>query len=316
MNGRFPSLRLALRFSVGVVAAAVFLLVLGRCDWDPTPVEEHTLVVEAFLETSESLPPVLLQQTSPLTAPDSMDNPATGAEVLLTLDGQKVPYESTPAQPGRYVPVQGSTTVPSGVSWRLSVDWNQEKARVGGETPPPLDIRHVCIDVPETPSRAVQVDSLRRDSLDIPADQGYLYPVDVTLRWNPMDQASDTTSWMRAQLQPDASPFASSVVEFFLEPAELRREDRFEHQNGAHQWKGVYAVPVESETAPLPTHTLEAALVRGDTAFASFAQSRTDPERREPISNIEGALGVALAVAVDSVSRVVTDSLSEVSGCP
>lgn len=295
----------------------VVLLVFGRCDWGPSPVEEHTLVVEAFLETSESLPPVLLRQTSPLTAPDSTDDPATGAEVVLTLDGQVVPYEETPNRPGHYVPEHGSTTVPAGVSWHLSVDWGREAARARGQTPPALDIRNVCIDVPDTPSRAVQVDSLRRDSLDIPADQGYLYPVDVMLRWDPEDQGSDTTSWMRAQLQPDASPFASvPVVEFFLEPAELRREDRFEHQNGVHEWEGVYAVPVESETAPLPTHTLEAALVRGDTAFSSFAHSRTDPERREPLSNVEGALGVALAVAVDSVSRVVTDSLSEVSGCP
>lgn len=314
MNGRFSSLNLALRCAVGAVGAVVFFLLLGRCDWGPSPVEEHTLVVEAFLETSESLPPVRLRQTSPLTAPDSTDDPATGAEVVLTLDGLDVPYEPAPARPGRYVPEHASTTIPADVSWHLSVDWGRETARARGDTPPPLDIRDVCIDVPDTPSRAVQVDSLRRDSLDIPADQGYLYPVDVTLQWDPVDQGADTTSWMRAQLQPDASPFA--LVEFFLEPAELRREDRFEHQNGVHQWEGVYAVPVKSETASLPTHTLEAALVRGDTAFASFAHSRTDPERREPLSNVEGALGVALAVAVDSVSRVVTDSLSGVSGCP
>jgi hypothetical protein len=45
--------------------------------------------------------------------------------------------------------------------------------------------------------------------------------------------------------------------------------------------------------------------VRGDTAFAAFAQTRTDPDRREPISNVEGGLGVAVAVSVDSLVRAV-----------
>jgi hypothetical protein len=73
----------------------------------------------------------------------------------------------------------------------------------------------------------------------------------------------------------------------------------------------VYAVPVESGTAPLPRHRLTTSLTRGDTSFASFAQTRTDPDRREPISNVEGGLGVALAVSVDSLAQVVTDSLSQ-----
>jgi hypothetical protein len=55
----------------------------------------------------------------------------------------------------------------------------------------------------------------------------------------------------------------------------------------------------------LPPHTLTTALVRGDTAFASFAQTRTDPDRREPLSNVRGALGVALGVAVDSIARTI-----------
>jgi hypothetical protein len=55
----------------------------------------------------------------------------------------------------------------------------------------------------------------------------------------------------------------------------------------------------------LPRHNLTTALVRGDTAFAAFAQTRTDPDRREPISNVDGALGIATAVSVDSLVRSV-----------
>jgi hypothetical protein len=117
---------------------------------------------------------------------------------------------------------------------------------------------------------------------------------------------------VRAQLRPDADPFPSEVVDFFLEPAEIRREDQFAKTEGRLQWKGVYAVPVDSSDAPLPPHNLTTSLVRGDTAFASFAQTRTDPDRREPVSNVDGALGVALGVSVDSLARTIQP---EVGSC-
>jgi hypothetical protein len=170
--------------------------------------------------------------------------------------------------------------------------------------PPLIALDTVCVDVPATPVQAVQVDSLRRDSLDIPADLGYIYPMDVTVRWNAAlpSSGADTTSWVRVQLRPDASAFPSEVVSFFLEPAEVQREDAFPLRREAREWQGVYAVPVDSSDPDLlPTHSLTTALVRGDTAFATFARSRTDPDRREPISNVQGGLGIATAVAADTL---------------
>jgi hypothetical protein len=197
--------------------------------------------------------------------------------------------------------------VPPRTDWQLRVRWNGTEARARGVTPPPIGIAEVCAKVPAEPVRAVQVDSVRRDSLDIPADQGYLYPIEVRVRWNPLAPSArpDSTYWVRAQLRPDADPFPSEVVDFFLEPAEIRREDQFAKTEGDLQWQGVYAVPVDSSDAPLPPHSLTTSLVRGDTAFASFAQTRTDPDRREPLSNVDGALGVALGVSVDSLSRTI-----------
>lgn len=287
---------------------AGLLLVLARCDWTTEPVPEQSLVVETFLETGEPLPALTLRQTQSLSSADSLAEPASGAEtVTLALGNRAVPY--TEAEPGRYVPTV-DTVVPPRTSWALTVRWNGTTARAEGTTPPPIEMREVCVDVPDTSIRAVQVDSLRRDSLDIPADQGYLYPIDVTVQWADSSTGADQ-SWARVQLRPDASPFPSEVVEFFLEPAEIKREDRFAQRGDARQWKGVYAVPVDSSDAPLPEHDLTTAVVRGDTSFASFAQTRTDPDRREPLSNVDGALGVALAVSVDSLARGLTDALSE-----
>lgn len=302
------SIRVLLRRVALLVGATALLLGVVRCDWTTEPVEEQSLVVEAFVETGRPLPAVTLRETRRLASSgDSLRDAATGGRVRLTLGGRTMAYEASDRQPGRYVPVEANTVVPPDTAWGLQVQWKGTTARAQGVTPPAIDITEVCVAVPDAPSRAVQVDSVRRDSLDIPADQGYLYPIEVRVRWNDLSAAGrpDSTYWVRAQLRPDADPFPSEVVDFFLEPAEIRRERQFARADGRSQWQGVYAVPVGSSDAPLPTHDLTTALVRGDTAFASFAQTRTDPDRREPISNVDGALGVALGVAVDSLSRII-----------
>jgi len=283
--------------AVGVV------LGLARCDWTGPPPEETDVVVEAFLETGESFPPIVLRQTTPLSAGDRTEGgAATGAEVVLTHDGTRVPYQES-GQPGRYEPAVTGVVQPK-VSWALTVQWNGETARAQGQTAASVALTEVCVAVPSEPVQAVQVDSLRRDSLDIPATRDYIYPMDVTVRW-PSDfpsVPSDRTPWLRAQLRPDTPPFSSRVVSFFLEPDEVQREDAFPRVNGGRQWKGVYAVPVDSSASDLlPRHDLTAAFVRGDSAFADYAQTRTDPERREPISNVDGGLGIATAMSVDAI---------------
>lgn len=298
-----------LRIVGGTLLTAGLLFGLMRCDL-AGPVERHSLVVEAFLKTGEELPTITLRQTRPMEAPgDSMSAAARGADVALHLDGRRVLYEPAPDRPGRYIPDTSGGSVSEGVDWELTAEWQGETARAGGTTPPPIEVTQVCVDVPEMPVEAVHIDSLRRDSLDIPAEQGYIYPVDVTVRW-PADglvSGADTTHWVRAQLP--AATFSSEFIGLFLQPAEVRREDQFEQQRDERQWQGVYAVPVEEEEDPLPRHRLTVALTRGDSSFAAFARSRTDPERRDPISNVEGGIGIATAVAVDSMKRTVAPDI-------
>jgi hypothetical protein len=151
------------------------------------------------------------------------------------------------------------------------------------------------------------LDSLRRDSLDIPAEESYIYPVDVSLQWTTAALApgEDTTHWVRPRLSPDTTESGSRVVNFFLEPVDVRREDQFRRQGQGRAWTGVYAVPVADSTSSFPRHDLTVSITRGDSTFAAFARSRDDPERREPISNVEGGLGIATAVALDSLRRPV-----------
>ncbi len=299
--------RHVLRGAGGALLAVGLLLVLGRCDL-AGPVNRQSLVVEAFLETGRSLPTITLRQTRPLSNPgDRRANAAQGATVELVLDGQAISYAESEQRPGRYVPTAGPEEVPARVPWRLTVQWRGAEAQARGMTPPPIEVSEVCIEVPPDPVQAILVDSLRRDSLDIPAEQAYIYPIDVSLRWS-ADQLAvgeDTTHWVRPQLHPDTTESASRVVNFFLEPVDVRREDQFRRRDDQRVWRGVYAVPVEDSTAAFPHHDLSVTLTRGDTSFAAFAQSRDDPERREPVSNVEGGLGIATAVAVDSLRSAV-----------
>ncbi len=299
--------RHVLRSAGSLLLAVGMLLVLGRCDL-ADPVERQSLVVQAFPETGRSLPKITLRQTRPLNRPgDRQARAARGATVELVLDGQTIPYEESAQRPGQYRPVSEVGEVPARVPWRLVVRWQEEVARAQGTTPPPIDLSRVCVDVPSAPVQAVDVDSVRRDSLDIPAEQSYIYPVDVSLRW-PTDQLAvgeDTTNWVRPRLSPDTTESSSRVVNFFLEPVDVRREDQFRMRDGRRTWAGVYAVPVEDSASAFPRHTLTVTLTRGDTSFADFARSRDDPERRDPVSNVDGGLGIATAVAIDSLRDTV-----------
>lgn len=299
--------RHVLRGAGGVLLAVGLLLVLGRCDL-AGPVDRQSLVVEAFLKTGRSLPTITLRQTRPLNNPGNRQaNAAQGATVELVLNGQSIPYEEAAARPGRYVPTTDSGTVRPRAPWRLAVQWQQAEAQAEGMTPPPIELTEMCVEVAPSPVRAILVDSLRRDSLDIPAEQAYIYPVDVSLRWptERLAAGEDTTHWVRPQLRPDTTESSSRVVNFFLEPVDVRREDQFRRQDGQQAWRGVYAVPVEDSTSTFPRHDLTATLARGDTSFAAFARSRDDPERREPVSNVDGGLGIATAVAIDSLRGAV-----------
>jgi hypothetical protein len=296
----------------GQTALSVFLLagallLLARCDLT-SPVDNRPFVVEAFLQTGSPLAPITLRTTQALDAPvGETSAPATGADVTLQLDGQSITFLPVDSVPGRYAPGE-VVTVPPRVPFEMTVRWEGRTATASGRTPPPIDIESAEVTVPSEPVQAILVDSLRRDSLDIPAEQGYLYPIDVTVTWQTdfPETGPDSTYWIRAQLRP-FTDFSSTVVDFFLQPEDVFRERAVSRGRNRRSWTGVYAVPVASKTTPLPRHQMRVSLVRSNAAYAAFASSRRDPDRREPISNVRGAVGIAAGVAVDSV-RITVDA--------
>lgn len=295
------------RLGLTLVMAAL-LLVVSACD-TVEPDRPGRLVLQAFLDAGEPLPALTVRATRALDAPDAGGRLVDDAEVALVLDGQQVDYAAVEDEPGRYAPNVGADAlpVPERSSFELAVRWGSEQARASGRIPPRVAIDSVRLHVPPRPVEAVLVDSLRLDTLATGARQGYVYPIDVDVYWTTRfaEVEADSSYWIRPYLRPSTT--AESVVEdFFVRQDQVLRERSLVlGEGGVRHWRGVYAVPVATATDALPPHRLKVALLRSDEAYARFALTRDDPDRREPLSNVEGGLGIVSGVAIDSLQMAV-----------
>src|SRR5690606_36917301 len=143
-----------------------------------------------------------------------------------------------------------------------------------GRLPPRVEIMNVRAVPAEHPVEAVLLDSLQIDSLQTGARSALVYPVEVTLQWDTSsDAAADSAYWIRAQLKPFTDDLPG-VIELFFRSELIVREDRVRVEDGLRTWTGVYLVPVNNESDPLPEHSLKVSLLRSDDDYARFASSR------------------------------------------
>lgn len=285
------------------IAVLLIFLVLSGCD-SVEPVESSVLVVEGFLDTGKPLPELTLRQTRPIWEPyaDDSTTSVADASVRLDLDGRTVPYYPLPGEAGRYAP-DTSLIVSAESQFALRVQWNEQVATASGTIPPAIQIDSVQVQAPPEPVEAVFLDTLRFDTLGTGAVKGFIYPVEVSIWWTQGSGqwAQESPYWIRAHLNPVIS-FSSTVVDYFLRQDQILQENTIEPDvEGRHRWTGVYAVPVSSQAELLPTHELKVTLIRSGEDYARFASSRGSPERREPVSNISGAIGIFAGISVDSL---------------
>jgi hypothetical protein len=282
-------------------AVIAILLLTARCG-TVEPQEEDLLVVEAFVNADSPLPLITLRRAQVLGTfyREISSFGAEGADITFTLDGLRAEYEPVAGRSGVYRPVDPSIMAASGATFGLRVDWNGTDARAEGIIPPAVRLDSVHTMVPSRPVRAIALDSLRFDTTGV--EHVFIYPVEVIVWWEGTSPADgpDSLLWIRAQLRPEAS-FSSAVINFFLRPEQVIREEAAPRDaDGRRHWRGVYAVPVPDEDAPMPEHSLKISLVRSGRDYARYATSRNAPERREPVSNVHGAIGIAVGISVDS----------------
>ncbi len=287
----------------------VGVMAMAACD-TVEPMEEDLLVVEAFLDAGQPLPPIRVRRTRPRR--ESLANAAmmdvADAEVVLWLDGTQIVYTPDPARPGYYLPPDAALPpVPPRSTFRIEVAWNGQQALATGQVPPRIDLMDVEVAVADSAVQAVLLDSLvlAFDTLNVALDaqEGFIYPVQVTLAWTVdfAETGADSLYWVETSLKP-FDPFSSAVIDFFLLPGQILRERTATRAGGSQRtWTGVYAVPVESKDVALPAHTLRVAVLRSGQDYARFATSRDAPDQREPQTNVTGGLGIVAGVSVDSL---------------
>lgn len=285
------------------------------------PDEEPHVVVEAFLEAERPLPALRLSKTGALDQPYGRSQQALrDADVRLHLDEETVAYAPDEARRGFYRPEGVEAQVLPGTHFELSARWNSREVRAAGRIPAPVSIDSIHVEPAEAPARAIFLDSLFLDPIvfdSLRADgstpgtpeEGYAYPVEVTLWWTaPDDSYGDY--WVRSRLEPDL-PEGSALDDFFLRPEQIQPEEHTAcnevngqacENEGLRAWTGVYGISVSGQEAPFPAHRLRISLIRSGEDYARFASTRRDPARREPVSNVRGGLGIAAGIALDSLS--------------
>lgn len=295
--------------------------VLAACD-TVEPTEGPVLVLEGFLDTGKPLPNIRLRQTKPIAQlyADNGGTAVSDASVNLSIGGEAVTYRPVSGSPGEYEPVAGAVeTVPERSPFSIAVQWYEQLATSSGYIPPAIQIDHVDVNVAEKPVKAVlldsllfdpsRIDSLRLDSLG--TGQTFVYPVEVTVHWTTefAEAGADSAYWVRTQLKPPDS-ISSERINFFLRPEQIQRERRIPRDAAfRRKWTGVYAVPVTSEEDPLPAHQLRIGLIRSGRDYARFASSRDAPDRREPISNVKGGIGIVSGISLDTLIVEVVGTL-------
>ncbi len=278
----------------------VFLLIVGSwvlasCD-AVVPDLPDLPVIEAYVVANQPLPEVSVRSVQSLTTPRSEGTTGRdNADVVLHLND--IPYPYTLLGDGRYGPTDHPVpVVRSGDRFTLEVSLSGRTIRADGLVPPALAISEWTVTPSPDAIPAILVDTLAigLDSLDLGLDaaRGYVYPVQVDVAWNVLGG----NWWMEAQLVPDDA-FSSSILDFFLLPNAVFPEDPAVRS----AWKGVYAVPVPEEDSPFPPHALMVALVRGDRAFANWAEIRANTRSRAGEGNVPGAIGFVGGIALDSI---------------
>lgn len=298
-----------------VFLIAVLLVSSTACDTTPQE-SEPTLVVEAFFDADAPLPPVRVSETVPVSRTSDTAG-VDDAVVTVRLADREFLYRRDVERATVFIPAEedAGVVVTPGSTFRVTVSAGGRQATAAGLVPPRIDLTALGMDVPDEPVSAVFVDTLEigLDSLNLAIDarEGYIYPISVSVRWKQVPRSPVADGyWIQARLIP-RNPFSSSLIDFFLLPEQIFREDAAPVVDepgipvGTRTWSGVYAVPVDRAHDPVPEHVLRVAVLRSTADFARFATSKTNPGRREPVSNVTGGIGFVAGISIDSVSVTV-----------
>ena len=292
------SFRLCVLCAASLAGSLAVSLVWAGCSSE-TPSFRPDVVVEAFLNTGDPLPDVLVRQTMPPSV-SLGDDRLQGALVVIASGRRADTLRAVPGQPGRYRAAAGrpADTVRAATSYRLTVRRGDVLAEAQVVPPPRLRLAAARAFAAATPERGVNLD-LGSFGLGSTVANGYFYAIDVEIEWVP---SPDTSFVVRANLRPGAG---GSTLFFPTDVVSSESTAGVAASTAAgplRRWRRRYLVGVDGPTSPLPPHRVRVALVRGDEAFRQFVETRRTPSQRSPTSNVTGGLGIVAGLSTDSLT--------------
>lgn len=281
-----------------LIASLGLGLLFVACD-SGGPVAPEQLVVEAFIEAAPETPRVIVRRSGIPGEAYSPEQAFVDEATVQVQTGEGV-TALVPATQGAYT---STAALRERSAFTVEVQINGQRALGTGLIPPKIALGGIAVSVPEVPVEAVLLEGFDLDSLGVTIDEGFIYPIEVSMWWaRPQDYTpADSSYWVQARLAPVVE-FSSTVLDFFLLAEEVFQEQvAWQPAAQRYEWTGVYAILVDALTTPLPTHQLDIGLLRSTEDYARFARTRADRDRREPLSNVVGGLGIVAGVAIDSM---------------
>ena len=288
-----------------LVIVTILLLAVAGCD-ATFPEQESTLVIEGYLQPEKPIPPIRVIETDPLTSSKNHTAPLD-ANIQLQIGKQSIRLLPTPDLPGFYSPVDlPDFVIPPLAEFDATIRWQGKEFTASGLVPPSVSIHDVSLNIPDKPEQAILVDTLRLDTLAIQAKTVYIYAIEATVSWTsePFINGVSPDYWIETRLRSTPS-LSSKVLNQFLLTEEIQLERNVPQQDGLYTWKGVYAIEAAGPEAPLPPHDLAITLVRSGNDYARFASALQNAANTEPISNINGGVGILAGIALDSLHMAI-----------
>jgi len=288
----------------------LILIVLGACDVSQ-PESPSLAVVEGFVTSGDSMPEITLRRTRSILERYEINESTAllDAQLQLTISDKTIPYSVTPS--GKYAPLEYVTARP-GAELELEIQWGNQLIFANDQVPQPISLDRVEISISDQPLQSlvlesVFIDPMLLDSLGIQAlgtgaRKELVYIVEAKLYWTEDDQIDDLDDrWIRTQLRPNLDQ-SRRLFNYFFNPETIQRESAIPTNNeGQRSWTGAYAVSIENQTDPIPTHRLRVSIVRSSQAYADFVSGSSNPSEREPPTNIQGGRGIFVALAMDTL---------------
>jgi len=264
---------------ISLISVLFFLFFLSNCEESTNPISlEESIAVQAYLYAGEAVNDIRLNSTIPLDVDTSYAPPINDAEVFLIKNDEIYELESSPGDSGYYHYSGNDLNVVSGDKFRLHILYQEHEINAETIVPDPpnqIELSNSELKVPdfENVDRSTIMDWIENGEMSIDvswegSSNSWYYVTLENIEENPEEIETFKFDRFRLRVFPPIQDTSYQI-----------RQPSLTHI-GEHKIN-VYAVNIE---------------------YANLYSSREQDSRdlQEPLTNIEGGLGVFTSFAADT----------------